>query len=324
MFHYHHADCSCDGTTGENKLRLLWMVLVLLSIFSIAEFAVAFSSGSLALVADVGHVIADVLAISLALLATWLAQLPASRRATFGYRRVEILAALLNGLGLLVVSLLIIREAVHSFQSPPEEIASLPMLMTAIAGLGVNSLNAVLLHRESNHDLNLRGAFLHVIADAISSIGVILAAIAIGTLHWLWADGVVSLLVSGLILLGAVPLIAQSLRVLLEQPDDPQKVDQIQAYFESFAEVVVIENLRVWTLALGQDILVAHLSVKVKDVTERDRLLYEMQTTLQQKFGIQEVTLQMRAPLNQSVGLPQPELIELISLSSQPLQQNEG
>jgi cobalt-zinc-cadmium efflux system protein len=319
MFHHHHADCTCDRTTGANKIRLLWIVLILLSIFSITEFAVAFSSGSLALVADVGHMIADALAIGLALLATWLAQLPASKQATFGYRRVEILAALLNGVGLLIISFLIMKEAVHSLQSPPEEIASLPMLVIAIAGLGVNSLNALLLHRESGHDLNLQGAFLHVIADAISSVGVILAAIAIGTFHWLWADGVMSLVVAGLILVGAVPLITQSLRILLEQPAEPQKVDQIQAYFESLAAVVAIESLRVWTLALGQDILVAQLSVRVTEGVERDRLLQEMQTTLQQKFGIQEVTIQMTAPLSKVVGLPQPELIELVSLSSQQL-----
>jgi cobalt-zinc-cadmium efflux system protein len=313
MFHQHYAGCDCNQVNGTSKTRLLWTVLILLSSFSLVEFAIAFSSHSLALVADVGHMVADALAIGLALFASWLAQLPASSQATFGYRRVEILAALLNGGILVAIALVIAIEAVHSLQTPSEDIASLPMLITAITGLVINSLNAALLHRESAHDLNLKGAFLHVVADAISSIGVILAAIAIGTLHWFWADGVISLLVAGMILVGAIPLITQSLQILLEKPSSPLKVEQIQVYLESFEAVVTVEDLKLWTVALNQEIVCARVYVSLKDGEERDRLVQQMQTGLKEKFDVQEVVLQMTAPLPvKPHPLLQPELINLI------------
>jgi cobalt-zinc-cadmium efflux system protein len=118
------------------------------------------------------------------------------------------------GWGLVAIAFWIGWEAIVRLQSPPVEILSLPMLATASVGLGVNTINIVLLHKDSHHDLNLRGAFLHVLADAASSVGVILAAIAVWTLHWLWADGVISLLVSGLIIISATSLIVQSLKML--------------------------------------------------------------------------------------------------------------
>jgi cobalt-zinc-cadmium efflux system protein len=131
-----------------------------------------------------------------------------------GNHWVEVLAALVNGVGLVAIALWIGWEAVDRLQSPPVEILSLPMLATASVGLGVNSVNIFLLHKDSHDDLNLKGAFLHILADAASSVGVIVAAIAVWALNWMWADGVISLLVSGLIIISATPLIIQSLNAL--------------------------------------------------------------------------------------------------------------
>jgi cobalt-zinc-cadmium efflux system protein len=131
-----------------------------------------------------------------------------------GNHWVEVLAALVNGVGLVAIALWIGWEAVERLQSPPVEILSLPMLATASVGLGVNSVNIFLLHKDSHDDLNLKGAFLHILADAASSVGVIVAAIAVWALNWMWADGVISLLVSGLIIISATPLIIQSLNAL--------------------------------------------------------------------------------------------------------------
>ncbi|MEB3339033.1 MAG: cation diffusion facilitator family transporter, partial [Leptolyngbyaceae bacterium] len=177
--------------------------------------AVGLWSHSLALLADSEHMISDSLALGLALLATWLARSARTDAGVQGNHRVEVGAALINGVGLVAIALWIAREAVMRLQAPAIEILSLPMLMTAIVGLGVNSVNILLLHQDSHHDLNLKGAFLHIVADAISSIGVILAAISVWQWHWLWADGVISLFVAGLIILGAIPLILQSGRMLL-------------------------------------------------------------------------------------------------------------
>lgn len=223
MHHHHSTHCvhgctsETEGITRSNKVRLLWTALVLVGSFSLGELVVGFWSHSLALLADSGHMISDSLALVLALLATWIARFT-SNKASFGYRRVEILSALANGIGLVAIAVWIAWEAITRLQSPPTDILSLPMLITASVGLGVNSVNALLLHDSSHHDLNIRAAFLHMVADAISSVGVILAAIAVWVMHWLWADGVISLFVSGLIVLGAIPLIVQSLNTLLENP----------------------------------------------------------------------------------------------------------
>ena len=217
MHHHHSPDCvhgsalESKSSTSSTKIRLLWTALIIVSCFSLAELAVGFWSHSLALLAESGHMISDSLALALALLATWIARSNSNRR-------IEILAALANGIGLVAIAVWIAWEAIMRLQSPSADILSLPMLITAVAGLGVNSVNAFLLHDSSHHDLNLRGAFLHMVADVIGSIGVILAALAIWVMQWLWADYVVSLFVSCLIFLGAIPLIIESLNLLSEKP----------------------------------------------------------------------------------------------------------
>jgi len=172
---------------AQKKAQLLWIALGLIGGFSIVELAVSLSSHSLALLAEAGHMLSDVGALGLALLATWISGWPASAQAPFGYRRVEILAALANGLGLVAIALWIGWEAVERLQHPDAEVLGLPMLITAAVGLGVNLLNAKLLHNHSHHDLNLKGAFLHIVSDAIGSLGVILAAIAVWLFGWVFA-----------------------------------------------------------------------------------------------------------------------------------------
>lgn len=303
---YHHAaQCShCLLTESQEalsrKTRLLWMALVIIGGFSIAEWLVALHSHSLALLAESGHMLSDSFVLVLALVATWIARLPVSPRAPFGYRRVEILAALVNGSGLAAIALWIGWESLTRLQSPPDEILSLPMLITAVIGLLVNTVNALLLHRESHNDLNLRGAFLHMVADAISSIGVIVAALGIWAFDWLWADGVISLFVAVLILVGAVPLVWQSVQILLEQTPAHLDSSVLQDYLSSFEGVALVRSLKVWTVAPGEEILWADLGVTLPDGRDRDRLLLQIQTSVQQEFGIRSVMLQMTA----AVGMP--------------------
>lgn len=220
LMHHHHShecDRDCDfeteGSPRLHKVRLLWTALVLVSCFSLLELAVSFWSHSLALQAEAGHMISDSLALGLSVLAAWSGQFRLFAKGRF-VRRFEVFAALVNGIGLVAIASAIATEAIANLQSPPDDILSLPMLITAAIGLGVNGINAFLLHDSSHHDLNVRGAFLHIMADLISSVGVVLAAIAVWLLHWFWADGAVGLFVSGLIFLSAIPLLAQSLNQL--------------------------------------------------------------------------------------------------------------
>ncbi|HBE17519.1 MAG TPA: cation transporter [Cyanobacteria bacterium UBA11149] len=206
--HSHHINPTSD------KIRLLITTLILIGSFAIAEFIVGKISHSLALVAESGHMASDCLGLILALLAAWIARRQNHNYISSENYPIELTTALLNGVVLVVVALWIGGEAIARLESPHIEILSLPMLAIATVGLGVNSINIWLLHKDSHDDLNIRGAFLHIVADTASSIGVILGAIAVWQLHWIWADAVVSLFVATLIIISAIPLIMESIKAL--------------------------------------------------------------------------------------------------------------
>ncbi|AFZ24376.1 cation diffusion facilitator family transporter [Cylindrospermum stagnale PCC 7417] len=197
----------------KQKLQALWTALILLSFFFGVELSAGILSHSLSLLADAEHILSDVAALGLALLAIWLSR-SMSKGTVFGGYRLEVLAALVNGIGLACIAGWIVKEALVRLQSPSPEILGLPMLATALLGLGVNSFNALYLHGCSRHDLNMRGVFLHFLADLVSSVGTVLAAIAVIWLNWTWADGVISLVVACLIALFAATQVTQSIHCL--------------------------------------------------------------------------------------------------------------
>lgn len=211
------------------KTRLLQFALLLLSCFFVAELLAATLSHSLSLAADAGHVFSDIATLGITLTATWLTshfeekdlRSPTNPVSAQVPSKIEAIAAFVNGLSLLGVAIWVGWEAILRLHSPHPEVQGLPMLLLAILGLIVNSINAMWLYRCSCGDLNLKSAFFHVIADVLSSFGVILAAIAVIWLHWFWADGVVSLLVCGAIALLALPLLVQSLQRLLSAEIKP-------------------------------------------------------------------------------------------------------
>lgn len=316
---------------ATQKVKLLWIVLGLRISLFLVELGTGLWTHSLSLLAGSGHMLLDVITLGLALMAAWLAQRPSTGQATFGHQRVEILVALVNGLGLMAIAAWIAWEAVGRFQSP-EPVLGLPMLVVAGLVLGVNSLNISLLHSEvfprqtgtpcnntdifppttmqgmrvslfvgqncnsdSQYDLNLRGVLLHVAADAASSFGVILAALVIYWCNWLWADAAASLFVASLLSLSALPLVWDSLRIVMEYAPRSINVAKVEAFLSSNACVRQVKKLHVWTITSGQVALCAHLVVEVLSSQERDRLLGELQAHLNDKFGIRESTLQLTA-----------------------------
>ncbi len=290
--------CKCShpnklgSVVKRQKTQTLLITLGLLGSFFLAELSISIWSHSLSLLADAEHLVSDIAALGLTLLANWLAKKPASGQATFGYRRVEILAALVNGLSLLAIAAFITYEAIVRFQAP-EPVLGLPMLIAATVGLVVNALNITLLHQHSHDDLNLRGAFLHVIADALSSVGVIFAAIAIYCFNWLWIDAAASLLVAGLTALSAVPLVQESLGILMEYAPNSIKPAEVEASLKSFPHVENVEKIYIWTISTGQVMLCAHLQVKLRHVEQQEHLLRQLQVHLNQEFGIEESILQL-------------------------------
>lgn len=286
--------CNCDLSRSgrQQKIWRLWLVLGLLVCVLPAEIGIALWSHSLSLQADAFHLVLDISSLGLTLVASWFAGRPAAERATWGHGRVEILAALTNGIGLLAIASFIAWEAIDRFVNP-EPVLSLPLLLGAGLGLIVNGLNLTLLHKHSLDDLNLRAAFLHILADVMSSVGILVAALMIYWLKWLWIDPVISLLIGCFAGLSAIPIIRSSVEVLLEYAPSSINPNDVEAALQLFPGVRRVETLRIWAIGSGQLALCAHLRIDPLDGLERDRLQSELQTYLIEAFGIHESTLQL-------------------------------
>jgi len=268
--------------------RLTW-VLALTAGFTIVEFAGAWLANSLALMADAGHMLSDVAALGLSVLALWFARRPATPEKTFGYLRTEILAALANGVALVVIAILIFIQAWQRLRAP-EPVAGGLMLAVAAAGLLVNIGAAFLLHGSAGNSLNVRGAYLHVLGDLLGSIGAILAGAIILTTGWLPADPIISILVAGLILFGSWRLIRESVDVLLEAT--PRHIDlaTVRRTICALPGVEDIQDLHVWTLTSGVVAMSAHL---VAGPDRQPYLAAEVHHIMHERFGISHVTVQV-------------------------------
>ncbi|MEL6553608.1 MAG: cation diffusion facilitator family transporter [Cyanobacteria bacterium J06621_11] len=217
--HHHASECHSTGChhhgvpSTPEQVRSLKIALVFVTCFATAELWVSWHSNSLSLLADAGHMVCDVFAIALSL---WTAARISNGVENAG--RLNAIAALVNGILLLIVCSWLGWEAVSELRSPPAEILSQPVAMTAAVGLGINGLNAYLLHRHADDNLNMRGAFLHMVADASSCLGVLVGALLIAKYQWYLADGLVSSAIAILIASSAIPLIRQSWATLSSVP----------------------------------------------------------------------------------------------------------
>lgn len=256
----------------------------------LAEAIGGWFANSLALIADAGHMLTDVAALSLTLAAIWFASRPATAKKTFGYYRLEILAAFINGIALVLISLWVIYEAIERWQSPPE-IKGFELTLIAAGGLVVNLICAYLLHSEHQHDLNLRGAWLHVIGDALGSAAAIIAGILILSFGWLWADAVTSLLISLIIIFSAWNLIKESVNVLLEGTPAHINLAALQETIRQTEAVADVHDLHVWTIASGMEALSVHI-IHEKTISQTE-LLRVVRKKLHDQFGIDHLTIQM-------------------------------
>lgn len=277
-------------------VRALVTVLALTTTFAVAEVAGGLISGSLALLADAGHMLSDSTSLALALGAIWLARRPPTVRMSFGYRRAEILAALANGVTLVAIAIWIFIEAAGRLGNPPDVEGGLA-LWVAVLGLVVNLVGAGILWRSGGRSLNLRAAFLHVIADLLGSIGVIVAALVIITTGWLYADPVISIFIGALILVSSWRVLRESVEVLLEAAPAGIDPERLGARMAASPGVTQVHDLHVWTITSGFPALSAHVLVGPdEDCHARRREVAEM---LRTEFGIDHTTLQVehaRAP----------------------------
>jgi cobalt-zinc-cadmium efflux system protein len=277
--HHHHAAST----------RALGWALALTIIILVAEGIGGWMSNSLALLADAGHVFTDAGALGLSLFVAWLARQQASTHKTYGYLRWEILAALINGATLLGVSAWIVYEAILRFRHPEPVVGGL-MLWIAVLGLVLNGVAVWLLHGVRDGSLNIRGAYLHVLGDALASGGTVVAAIVIKLTGWYGADPVASLLTTVLIVAGAWSLVKESVNVLLEAAPAHIALDSVRAKLAAIPDVESVHDLHVWTVTSGMVAMSAHAVVRN---CQNHQGVLERAHDLCAEMGIQHVTIQL-------------------------------
>jgi len=301
--HGHAHGRSHPPDRSANK-RALKLTLGLTSAFTVAEVAGGVLTGSLALLADAGHMLSDDFSLGLALFAIWLAERPPTPRRSFGYQRAEVLAALANGVSLVLISLWIFYEAYHRLQDPPEVLGG-PMLAVALLGLAVNVAGAYILAGGRGESLNVSAAFRHVLADLAGSVGVIVAALIVIATGWREADPLIGALIGVLVLGSSWGVLRDSLRILLEQAPPGVEPREIGEAMAAAPGVVDVHDLHVWTVTSGFPALAAHVLVTEEaDCHERRRALEAM---IAERFQIGHTTLQVDHAQTQPLQIETPE-----------------
>ena len=287
--HGHDHSHSHDLKNIREK-RALGIVLGLTFCFMIVEAVAGFYTGSLALLSDAGHMLTDVFALSLAFLALRFSQKPPTSTKTFGFYRAEILAAFFNSILLFAISAGILIEAYKRLLTP-HEVKSLEMTIVAVIGLCINLIGAYILFKYQSGNLNIKGALYHVLSDALGSVGAIIAGIIMITTKWYYADSLISILVSVLIIRGAWVLFRESSHILLEGTPKGVDLGAVQDCICSQEGVVSVHDLHAWTLTQGFEALSAHLVVENMDNSED--MIGKIKQSLSNKFKISHVTLQL-------------------------------
>lgn len=284
----HHHNHEHDRHDHENKFKL-GIILFLTAGYMIAEFFGGIFTNSLALLADAGHMLSDVAALSLSFFAIWLSLKPASPTRTYGFYRTEILAALINGVALVGIAVFIIYEAYQRIFTLPEIKAPL-MIAIAIGGLIINIIGVLLLHGSSKENLNIKGAFLHIIGDLLGSIGTIIAGFIILIWNFNLADPIISFIIAALILISAIRLVIEATNVLLEATPSHINVESIK---EAILEIPLVEDvhdLHVWSISSKNIALSVHV---VSASANCGPILCTIDGLIKEKFGINHSTIQI-------------------------------
>ncbi|GAA4485753.1 cation diffusion facilitator family transporter [Rhodococcus olei] len=287
-----HGHAAEPGTAGPSSARIRRMVVALgiLLGFLVLEVVVGLAIGSLALLADAGHMLTDVVGMSMGLVALLLARQGSKAAArTFGWHRAEVLTAMANAVLLLAVAVWVMCEAIGRIGDSPE-IPGLPMLLTAAAGLAANLVVMLLLRADAEDSLAVRGAYLEVLADAVGSVGVLIAGALVLLFDWTWADIVVGVLISLWVVPRAMKLAAAALRILTQASPATVDVDAVRADLQALPGVSGVHDLHVWTLTTGMDVATVHLTTD----TDSQSVLRAAKTVLD-GHGLEHATVQVES-----------------------------
>jgi len=287
------GSCSSHGAHSHQLPQYvprLWGVILLVAGYCVLEVVGGLWTGSLALLADAGHMASDLISLLASLGAAWLAMRRPSKHQTFGLHRAEILAALFNGVLLFVVAGGILWEAVERLLVP-QPILSGAMLLIACGGLAVNLASLSILHGDRNHNLNMRGAWLHILGDTLGSVAVISAALLIWLFNWNWADPVASVLACIIILYSAKNLVRDAVWILMEYAPLDISIEDLQQEIQSVSGVEEIHRLHFWTITSGRNALTLHVTLAPD--ASFDTVLNELNGRLQNGFHLEHLTMQV-------------------------------
>lgn len=286
------ADMNHHGAhahTQDGKTRLILALSITASWF-LVELAGGLYANSLALLADAAHMLTDLAALGLSLFALKISERPATHQKTYGYLRAEILAALANGVFLILIGIYIFYESYQRFMEPPE-VKSSAMLAVAATGLVANLVTAKLLYHSRHENLNLRGAFLHVLGDTLGSVGAIIAGILMLTRQWYLADPIVSVIVGALVLYSSWELVAESVDVLLEGTPRHLKISHILDDLGKMKGVRSVHDLHVWAITSEVTAMSCHLVLGPHE--DAEAALSESSRLMREKYGIEHTTIQI-------------------------------
>jgi len=289
----HNHDHSHDHTHGANK-KVLILSFIIITSYMVVEAIGGYLTNSLALLSDAGHMLSDSISLAIALLAFIFGEKAASYSKTYGYKRFEILAAVLNGVTLILIALFIFYEAIERFANPPE-VATTGMLVISTIGLLINILVAWIMMRGSDtkDNLNMRGAYLHVLSDMLGSVGAIVAALLIMFFGWGWADPLASVIVAALVLRSGYYVTKAAVHVLMEGTPSNVDVEEIIQTILQTNGVHSIHDLHIWTIKSGTNALSCHAVVDDQlKIADGEHILREIEHNLEHK-GIKHVTIQL-------------------------------
>jgi len=294
--HHIHQPEKPDNRDDSSNQRKLMIVLSITAVVMLAEIIGGLLANSLALLSDAGHMLTDVLALSLSILAMRFAGKSPTASKTFGFYRLEILAAFFNGILLIFVSFYIFYKAYHRLLYP-EEIKGLFMIVVAIIGISANALGIVILRKSAFHNLNVRSAFFHVVGDTISSGGVVVGGVLILYTGWYLVDPIIGIFIGLLILRGAYSLVKESVDIFLEATPKDIDMEQMVGDIKNIEGVRGIHHLHLWTISSGINAMSAHVLIQDVLTSTSAHILKEIETLLKEKYNIEHSTIQFESEL---------------------------
>jgi cobalt-zinc-cadmium efflux system protein len=299
--HEHGSDHGLRPVPAGGKKDLL-IALAITLLMMVAEVIGGLLSNSLALLSDAGHMLTDNLALLLSFVAMTFASLPATDRKTFGFYRLEILAAFVNGIVLVLISIYIMYQA-YLRMVHPQPVQGMMMLVIAIIGLVANIIGALFLFKHSHNSLNIRGAYLHIVGDALSSVGVVIGGVIILYTGWYLIDPILSIMISLVIIYGSWSLVRESVNILLESVPSHINIETVAAELAKVKGVREAYHIHVWTITSGVYALSAHVIIDDQPVSGSRDLLDNIRALLADRFKILHSTIQLECERCDATGL---------------------